>query len=181
MDLYGARDALVRHPVGRYLKKHVPAAWAIWDGVSHRAEAPAAAHFRYLRTIVQYMAVCWEMGAWSARPRGQRQDKEREGAVRAIEHVERHMSAIAANLVNAEQTDMLERLLAGAKANLQVPRLPGRRQPRLILRTLATNLVREFGIANATLLLEIAKATSITLSPRDAQRYCRSARANSPN
>jgi hypothetical protein len=132
------------------------------------------------------MGACWALGSAT---HNEHDDKEREKDKRALAHLVKRLHSIQANLENLTQASMLEHLIATALRNLGVDvedstgkllpgkrNPPGRKHPRFILRTLAWELAREFGVVEPGLLLEIAKSTGIGLAKRDAQRYCQTAR-----
>lgn len=167
-DFDGAHQAIQRDPIYQDIKRKVPAAINCLTTANLRC---TAAEFRFLRRIARQV---YEGSNRKSKAGEGRPDKEREKDRRALAHIARRMTSIQARFDDATSAQVLERLIATAQQELgvQARAVPGPKSAALMLRELAGELHREFGILQPALLVEIATASGIDLMWHGANRYC---------
>jgi hypothetical protein len=176
-----ARAKLHAHPIYQWLRGRSKATLAAFENNSSTpvALSQPLLEFKFLRYLVRQMTLCRAVAEEpTTSPR--RRDKVEDRAVRAIEHLERHMDVVSVHLINAEQGEVLRQLIGQAKASLLTIRSSGPKHPRRFLREFAIGLVREFGFVEPAILVEVSKYAGIRLKPRTAQQYCKDARGSEP-
>jgi hypothetical protein len=191
-DLSSASSAIRNHPIYRELQRLVPAAmeYPVRTGI-----AGTIAECKFLHFLAQAMVACWRLATDTPNIKGKREnstrtDHEREKDLRVLNRLIDRLDSIKARFESEEDAKQFEHLVATALQDLgcrvwdttgaQLPgkRLPGgpRNSERIMLRFIARKLEREFGSADPMVLLDVAAATGVELSERDAQRYCASVR-----
>ncbi len=157
-----ARDAMHSHPIYQWMRQYMPKVLATVPQDNHLGDV------RLVQLLLRYITL-----AHTPISSAVRTDKRRGAAYQAIERVERHLDN-GVILLEQLKDETLRNLLAQAKHELASPRPKPPKQAALL--GLAHALKRHFGLAEASLLMDIASATGIDCDPRTAQRYVKEAR-----